>query len=46
VFQFYDELTTEELYQICHEQLDDVEKILAAILEWIGLHPDLVDPSL
>ena len=43
---FYDEVTTEELYQICHEQLDDVEKILAAILEWIGLHPDLVDRSL
>ncbi len=43
---FYDEVTTEELYQICHEQLDDVEKILAKILEWIGLHPDLVDRSL
>ena len=43
---FYDEVTTEELYQICHEQLDNVEKILAKILEWIGLHPNLVDRSL
>lgn len=43
---FYDEVTTDELYNICHDQLNDVEKILAAILKWINSNPELLDRSL
>lgn len=43
---FYDEVTTDELYHICHDQLNDVEKILAAILKWINSNPELMDRSL
>jgi len=43
---FYDEITTDELYHICHEQLGDVERILTAILKWLNSHPELLDRSL
>jgi uncharacterized protein YutE (UPF0331/DUF86 family) len=43
---FYDEVTTEELYHICHDQLSDVDTILADLLEWINSNPQLVDRSL
>jgi len=43
---FYDEVTTDELYNICHNQLNDVERILAAILKWINSNPELLDRSL
>lgn len=43
---FYDEVTADELYHICHDQLGDVERILAAILKWINSNPELLDRSL
>jgi len=43
---FYDEVTTDELYHICHDQLSDVERILAAILTWVNSNPELLDRSL
>ncbi|HUT72261.1 MAG TPA: DUF86 domain-containing protein [Desulfatiglandales bacterium] len=43
---FYDEVTTEEIFHICHEQLSDVERILAVILKWINSNPELLDRSL
>ena len=43
---FYDEVTTEELYHICCEQVGDVERILAAMLKWINAHSDLLERSL
>ena len=43
---FYDEVTIEELYHICHDQLSDVDTILADLLEWINSNPQLVDRSL
>jgi len=43
---FYDEVTTDELYNICHDQLNDVERILDAILKWINSNPELLDRSL
>lgn len=44
--QFYDEVTTEEMYHICHDQLSDVERILASIFKWINSNPELLDRSL
>jgi uncharacterized protein YutE (UPF0331/DUF86 family) len=43
---FYDEVTTDELYHICYEQLGDVERILSAMLKWINAHSDLLDRTL
>ncbi len=43
---FYDKITDDELYHICRDQLGDLERILAAILKWIHLHPELVDRTL
>jgi uncharacterized protein YutE (UPF0331/DUF86 family) len=43
---FYNEVTADELYNICHDQLNDVERILAAILKWINSNPELLDRSL
>ena len=43
---FYDEVTADELYQICHDHLGDLERILAAVLRWINSTPDLLDRSL
>lgn len=43
---FYDEVTADELYHICHDQLGDVERILAAILKWINSNPEFLDRSL
>lgn len=43
---FYDEVTTEEIYHICDDQLSDVERILAVILKWINSNPELLDRSL
>lgn len=43
---FYNEISNEELYRICSQQLEDVGKVLNALLAWINSHPELVDRSL
>jgi uncharacterized protein YutE (UPF0331/DUF86 family) len=43
---FYNEVTADELYNICLDQLNDVERVLAAILKWINSNPELLDRSL
>ncbi len=43
---FYQEVGERELYEICTEQLHDVEAGLDALLRWIGHHPDHLDRSL
>jgi len=43
---FYHEISEEELYQICVEQLEDVEIILAAYRRWLRAHPEKIDQSL
>ena len=40
---FYHEVSDRELYEICTEQLGDVEAILTAITEWIKAHPEKLD---
>jgi len=42
---FYDEISSEELYQICAEQVGDIDKILTLILTWIESHPEMIDKS-
>jgi len=40
---FYDAVSDQELYDICAVQLDDVEKVLAALVKWIREHPEMID---
>ena len=36
---FYDEVSTQELYEICSQQTDDVRSILEALLAWARPRP-------
>ncbi len=40
---FYYEVTDEELYDICSNQLGDIERICNAYRRWFKQHPDRVD---
>ncbi len=43
---FYYEITPEELYTICNEELDDLKALCGAFLEWAKTNPDKVDEQL
>jgi uncharacterized protein YutE (UPF0331/DUF86 family) len=43
---FYDEVSTGELYEICRDQVSDVQALLDAHLDWLRRHPDKVDGRL
>jgi uncharacterized protein YutE (UPF0331/DUF86 family) len=43
---FYDEVSENELYDICSSQMDDVRSLLDALLEWVRAHPDSIDSEL
>lgn len=43
---YYQEISNRELYQICSEELGDLEYILSAFLTWIKDHPGSVDQTL
>jgi uncharacterized protein YutE (UPF0331/DUF86 family) len=43
---FYDEVSHDELYDICTRQLGDVEGVLDAILAWLRNHPEAIDGSI
>jgi uncharacterized protein YutE (UPF0331/DUF86 family) len=43
---FYHEVGDRELYQICTEQLGDIERALESMLRWIETHPEKIDRSL
>jgi uncharacterized protein YutE (UPF0331/DUF86 family) len=43
---FYQEITEQELYQICCREVSDIETLLERMLKWVKDHPDMVDHSL
>jgi uncharacterized protein YutE (UPF0331/DUF86 family) len=43
---FYNEVTREELFDICTTQLADVERVLDSILDWLRENPDALDQSI
>jgi uncharacterized protein YutE (UPF0331/DUF86 family) len=43
---FYHEITTEELYDIGKNQLDDILLIKDALLEWLKTNPEKLDQTL
>lgn len=40
---FYHEVGEKELYEICSQQLSDVDLIIAAFVAWIERHPEYFD---
>ena len=42
---FYHEISSEELYTICSQQLEDVEGLLDSVKKWLKNHPEMLDPS-
>jgi uncharacterized protein YutE (UPF0331/DUF86 family) len=43
---FYQEISNQELYEICSLQLGDVETLLKELLRWVNDHPEKIDHSL
>jgi uncharacterized protein YutE (UPF0331/DUF86 family) len=43
---FYHEVTSEELYEICRNNLDDLLKIRNAFQKWVNENPDSIDETL
>ncbi len=43
---FYDEVSAGELYEICTQDLPDIERLTHALEQWIRDHPELIDKSL
>jgi uncharacterized protein YutE (UPF0331/DUF86 family) len=43
---FYHEVTQEELYRICAEQLGDIERVVEAFKQWMRDHPERIDEAL
>lgn len=43
---FYNEVTTEELYKICRDDLGDLLAIRDAYLNWLKVNPDKIDETL
>lgn len=42
---FYREISNEELYGICSEELIDVERVCDAMIAWLRKNPDKFDPT-
>ena len=43
---FYDEISTDELFQICAEQASDIAHLADHLAHWTSEHPEQVDRSL
>jgi uncharacterized protein YutE (UPF0331/DUF86 family) len=43
---FYHEVTPRELYEICKNELGDIQKVKEAFASWIHAHPDYVNDAL
>jgi uncharacterized protein YutE (UPF0331/DUF86 family) len=43
---FYDEVSVQELYEICTEGTVDIERITGTLEQWIRDHPEHIDESL
>ncbi|MDP2957783.1 MAG: DUF86 domain-containing protein [Longimicrobiales bacterium] len=43
---FYDRVSDQELYEICHGRLADVEAVLGALHRWVRAHPERIDRGL
>jgi uncharacterized protein YutE (UPF0331/DUF86 family) len=44
--QIYHEITPDELFSLCSNQLEDVERIATAYRTWLNEHPERVDADM
>jgi len=40
---FYHEISSRELYEICTNEVQDIEEVLKELLAWINDHPEMID---
>jgi uncharacterized protein YutE (UPF0331/DUF86 family) len=43
---FYHEVSTEELYTLCTNHLEDIRTVLQEITDWLNTHPHIMDSEL
>ncbi len=43
---FYDEVTPEELFLVCSQQLGDIEGVVDAVVKWLRDHPEILDSEI
>lgn len=43
---FYQEISNQELYEICTDHLGDIEELLSILLKWVADHPEKIDRTL
>ncbi|MCX5909661.1 MAG: DUF86 domain-containing protein [Deltaproteobacteria bacterium] len=43
---YYDEISEQELYEICKNRLADIESLLEAFRGWIKKHPEMIDQAI
>jgi len=43
---FYHEIGTEELYEICRKDIQDIRRVKDALVSWINANPDRVDGTM
>jgi len=43
---FYHEIGAEELYKICHDDLQDIRNLKDAFRDWVRKHLELLDDKL
>ena len=46
LIHFYHEIGQEELYRICKDQLEDLQRVKDAYLYWLKDHPDKINEKL
>ncbi len=45
LIQIYDEVSEEELYRICAQELGDIERISDVYRRWVKQHPDKMEQA-
>ncbi|MFO7876678.1 MAG: DUF86 domain-containing protein [Desulfovermiculus sp.] len=43
---FYHEVSTEELYTLCANNLEDIRAVIQEITDWLNSHPQIMDSEL
>jgi uncharacterized protein YutE (UPF0331/DUF86 family) len=43
---FYHEVSTEELYTLCANNLKDIQTVIQEITDWLNTHPQIMDSEL
>jgi uncharacterized protein YutE (UPF0331/DUF86 family) len=43
---FYHEISSQELYEICTKDVEDIEEVLKGMLTWINEHPEMIDRTI